>query len=119
MKRLFMVAALALAACATPGPFPGLPGAPADVANQIKLDEQGALGAELAYKAARIAVELAVDSGVLKGERADRFATLDRRAFAAVKAVRVAYAAGNASNYKATAEIARGAIADLLALAGR
>lgn len=115
MRSLFFAAALALSACATPTVLPP----PVEVADRVILDEQAALGAELAYKAVRTAVELAVDAGVIKGERARQVAALDRRAYSAVRAVRAAYVAGNASSYTAAAVTARSAVGDLLALIGR
>lgn len=117
MKRLLFVvgAALALAGCGLTG-LASIPSAPVAVADETVLDEQGALAVELAYKAARLAVETAVDAGQIRGERATQVAALDNQAYAAVQTARRAYRAGNATSYGAALAEARGAIADLLAL---
>lgn len=117
MKRLFTLALLcALPACA---PLDTIPPAPAAVANKTVLDEQGALAAELAYKAARIAIETGVDAGLIRGATATRIAALDAKAYAALGVVRQAYRAGNATNYAAALMTARAAVADLLTLTGK
>lgn len=90
---------------------------PAALADQTKLDEQIAIGAEAMYRGARMLVEPLVDAGVIRGRTAGRFRTLNREAFDAIRAVRTAYDAGNARSYAAAAERASGAIAKLLALA--
>ena len=111
MKRFafaLALAALPLASCAT------LPASPASVAESTVLDEQAAIGVELAYKAMRVALETATDAGLLRGERAAQAAALDNRAYAAVQATRAAYRAGNASGYLAVASEARAAIAAAL-----
>lgn len=117
MKRLMFLAAasLALSGCSFGG-LTSVPAAPAEVADRTILDEQGALAVELAYKAARMAVETAVDAGAIKGEAAARLAELDNAAYAAVLAARRAYRAGNAVSYGAALAEARGAITDILAL---
>jgi len=92
--------------------------APASFADRTVLDEQAALGVELAYKAARLAMETGVDAGLIKGETARRAAELDNRAFLAVATVRQAYAAGNADSYRQALTEARGAISDLMAVKG-
>lgn len=114
MKRILIAAALALS-------LPGCAGlaaltSPATVANQTVLDEQGAIGVELAYKASRTAMEVAVDAGLLKGERAAKAAALDNQAFAAVTTVRAAYRAGNAGNYGVALAEARAAVTNMLAV---
>ncbi|OHC96388.1 MAG: hypothetical protein A2792_00095 [Sphingomonadales bacterium RIFCSPHIGHO2_01_FULL_65_20] len=117
--RGYLIAA-ALAVCAvacTPlATNGGLPQAPEEIADATVLDEQVALSVELAYQATAIAAKAAADSGTLKGERAAQIATLDRRAFAAVQAVRKAYDAGNARSYGEAVAIARVEIAALLRL---
>jgi hypothetical protein len=115
MKHLAIALALGLTGCATTT----VPVAPVEVADRVGLDEQGALSAELAYKAARTAVELGVDAGVIRGERATQIAALDRKAYSALTAVRAAYRAGNAASYSAALTEARTAITTLLALTGR
>lgn len=111
MRKLILSAVLAcapLAACELPPPVP------ASVANSTLLDEQVGQGVELAYAAFRSALELAVDTGRLKGTAASRAAELDNRAYAAVNAVRAAYRTGNATSYAAAARDARLAITDAL-----
>lgn len=118
MKYLYLaiLAPLALSGCTGLGNLAGLPQAPVEAADSTVLDEQAALAVELAYKAARLAVETGVDAGAIRGEQATRFAELDNQAFAAVQAARRAYRAGNAVSYGAALAEARGAIADILAL---
>lgn len=120
MKRLTLVAcaALALAGCMPEGSA-SLPGAPAEVADQTVLDERGATAAELAYKAARLAGEMAVDAGLIEGDRARQVAALDNTAFAALGKVRAAYAAGNAASYDAALSEFNLTIADLVAVVSR
>jgi hypothetical protein len=116
---------MALAACATL-PATGLDTAaavadatvttkPADVASTTVLDEQAALGVELAYKAFRTALEVATDAGVLRGTAATQAADLDARAYLAVLAVRGAYRSGNATSYGQAVTDARAAITAALA----
>ncbi len=115
MKRLFVaMAALCLCACAA---VPTPPPSPAAIADTTTLDEQAANGVELAYKGARTLIEPLVDIGVIRGATAERFRILNRKAFDAVKAVRLAYETGNAKSYAAAAALASTAIADLLSLA--
>jgi hypothetical protein len=117
MRKFAILAAacLALTGCAGLG---GLPSSPAAVAESTVLDEQGALGVELAYKALRTALELAVDTGALRGEAATRAAALDNRAYGAVFAARAAYRAGNATSYAQAVTDARAAITAALAAIG-
>lgn len=96
-----------------------IPAAPSVAADKATLDEQGVLAAELAYKAARFAIETGVDAGLIKGVSAGHLAKLDQRAFAALGVVRKAYAAGNAVSYASAIAAARAAISDLLTLAGK
>lgn len=130
MKRIILLAAaIALSACgvnadtvasasATAADAVGAP-APATVADKTTLDERALTGIELAYKAARIAVELGVDTGVIKGTTATRFAVLDNQAFLAVTTARSAYRTGNASSYRTALSEAQAAIAGILTLAGK
>ncbi|WP_375194631.1 hypothetical protein [Sphingobium sp.] len=117
MIRLIPLALL----CALPGctPVNTIPPAPGAVADKTTLDEQGALAAELAYKAARIAIETGVDAGLIRGATAAKIATLDAKAYAALGIVRKAYAAGNAASYASALTTARAAVADLLTLTGK
>lgn len=116
MKRFAfaLFAPLALAACSFAG-VESVPPNPADVADRTILDERAALGVELAYRAAGIALELAVDAGALRGEHAATAATLERRAYSAVLAVRAAYDTGNATTYANALDKARAAVAAVLA----
>lgn len=115
MKRLIFCAALALAmpGCTT---MAALPATPAAAANQTVLDEKGAIGVELAYTAAAKASSLAIRSGVVTDrETIARIGQLNERAYAAVKAVRAAYDAGNATGYLAAFTDAKLAIAQITA----
>lgn len=117
MMRLILLALLcALPAC---GPISTIPPAPGAMADKTVLDEQGALAAELAYKAARVAIETGVDAGLIRGATAARVAALDAKAYAALAVVRQAYRAGNATSYAGALTTARAAIADLLTLTGK
>ena len=121
MKRLIALCLpLALMACGGVGEtINSLSASPAAVADSTTLDEQGALAAELAYKAARVAIETGVDAGFIKGATAAKVAKLDQRAFTALGVVRKAYAAGNATSYASALTAARSAISDLLTLTGK
>lgn len=114
MKRIIL--ALALVAALPGCSLVGLPDKPADAADRTVLDEQAMLAIELGYKAARLAVETAVDAGVIKGQRALDFAEYDDKAYRAVQSVRKAYAAGNAQGYGEALGQARAAVTDLLSL---
>lgn len=105
--------ALSLSACAGLGALMSPP-PPATVANQTILDEQGAMSVELAYKAARTAMEVAVDAGLLNGEKATTAAAIDNRAYAAVTGVRAAYRAGNAASYQSALGEARTLVSEML-----
>lgn len=117
MKRILFAAlvALALPGCAALEASRYVPPSPGVIAGQTVLDERAALSVELAYKAFRTALEIAVDAGALKGTAASKAAALDNRAFAAVGAVRAAYRAGNAASYVAAVDEARAGIAAALA----
>lgn len=114
MKRLMLLAAAFALTPLTACDF-GSTASPASVANTTILDEQVAVSIELAYKAARTALETGVDAGLIKGELATKVALADNKAFAATQAVQQAYKAGNASNYASAAIQAQAAIRDLLA----
>jgi hypothetical protein len=118
MRALSVLLAAALVAC-SPATLVGLPASPQVAADRTTLDEQALLGVELAYKAARIAVEVYVDSGHCTGACATRFRDLNRRAYAAVNAARAAYRAGNATGYIAALGEARTLANDLLSVTGR
>lgn len=115
MFRLFAAALLSLSLVGC-GMLTTSPGAPSEYAEQTTLDERAALSVELAYKAARLALEVAVDSGALTGNAAATAAEADRRAYAAVQAVRAAYRAGNAESYDVAITEAHAALALSLAV---
>lgn len=118
MKKLIFVllAPLALCSCGAVASLAGIPPAPVAVADSTVIDEQGALAVELAYKAARLAVETGVDAGIIKGDRAAKIAELDNKAYAAVLVARRAYNAGNATSYGAALAEARAAITQMIDL---
>lgn len=97
MRKLFLIPlaalALALPGCNASGSLGPIPSSPGAIAPANELDERLAVGAELAYKTLRLALELGVDAGVIRGERATQMAALDNRAYQAVLAVRAAYRA--------------------------
>lgn len=117
MKKLYLALALAtgisLSACsvATSSPLP----TPSAVSDRTAMDEQAAVSVELAYKAFRLAVELAVDSGVLKGERAVVAAKADQQAYNAVLIMRSAYKTANAEDFLNAARSAKIAVEQALA----
>ncbi len=92
----------------------GVPSAPVVYADRTAADERAALAVELAYSAARTALEAGVDLGRIKGPGAARIAELDRRAYAGVLAMRAARNTANAANYGAAAEQARIVVQQLL-----
>lgn len=115
MFRGFPVALAALALCgcsalntasgmasagATMADAVGAP-APATYADRTTVDEATMGLAETAYKLSAIAVELGVDVGVIKGERAAWFKATDARAYAALQSLRTAYRAGNSTSFRA------------------
>lgn len=115
MRKLIFaaVASLALAGCTTTG-VPNVPTSPGAIADTTVLDERGAIAVESAYRAAGLALETAVDTGLLRGSAATRAATLEQRAYDAVLAARAAYDAGNASSYADALVKARAAVAAAL-----
>jgi hypothetical protein len=118
MKKLIFAlsAAFALTACdlAPPNPIP----TPASFAQRTAADEQVAVGIELGYKAFRMAAELGVDSGAIKGARAAQIAAVDKRAYAAVLTARKAYQTANAGDYITAARQANETIAAAVATVG-
>lgn len=115
MRRLLVsaVAALALAGCGFNLPQVATP---STVANATVLDEQVGRGAELAYKLGRTVLELAVDTGRVKGATAAKAQDLNRKAYAALLVMRTAYRAGNATGYKQAAAEVGSLVAQLHAL---
>jgi hypothetical protein len=115
MKKLLIAfAALSLTACST-----AVVPTPVEVADRVVLDERIAVSVELAYKAARTAVETAVDAGLVKGDKATTLAALDRKAYTAVLAVRAAYNAGNAQSYNDAVLQAQVAISSITSILGK
>lgn len=114
MKKMFLAVMLACAPLALTACDFGTVQSPGSVANTTVLDEKLAIGAELAFKGARTAAEVAVDAGLLKGAKAAQVNVAREKAYAAVQAVRQAYQAGNASTYSDLAEKAQTAVAEFL-----
>jgi len=107
-KRLALILAFALPGCTT------IPTAPVEVSDQTVLDEQVMLAAEAAYAAAGLAVDSAIDAGLVHSERADRLAAADRAAYAALVKLRAAYRAGNAPSYQAALVEVQAAISSMI-----
>ena len=99
-----------LSACA----LSGIPPSPSAVANQTTLDEQSVITVEQTYRAARTAVELGVDVGLIKGKFAGQMRTANRKAYQAVLLTRKAYEAGNQSGYRAALADAKTLTSELL-----
>ncbi|MES2902842.1 MAG: hypothetical protein V4696_01530 [Pseudomonadota bacterium] len=116
MKALILAGAFALSACVPALPT-NIPTAPVEVANRTAADEQIAIGVESGYKAFRLAIELGVDTGVIKGERASRAASADKRAYAALLVLRQAYATANAADFLTAARAANAAVSDAITVA--
>ena len=122
---LFAALLLILAGCTAPlSPQPAPVSAPrvassgpAKFADRTVLDERALLGAELAYKSARTAVELATDAGLVTGARAEALILIDARAYGSLLAARRAYAAGNAASFGAALDAALPVIEQVRALA--
>lgn len=119
MKRLLIaLVALTLAACGTTSGLNDLittPPAPATYANRTAADEQAAVAVENGYKAFRLAIELGVDSGVIKGARATMVAKADQCAYNALLIFREAYRTANSTNLLAAGRSANIAIAQAIA----
>jgi hypothetical protein len=118
MRKLILAVvalfALPLAACdtllSTAAPVAGVPSSPVVVADKTVLDEKVGIAVETAYKAWRVAVELGIDAGFVKGAFATKLAAIDNRAYTATLAVQAAYKAGNSAGYIAAAREANAAI---------
>jgi hypothetical protein len=97
---LIAFAALALAACgvSSSNPVGNIP-TPVELASRTAADEQAAVASESAYKAFRLALELGVDTGVIKGERAARAAKADQTAYTALLVMRAAYKTANREDW--------------------
>lgn len=116
MRLIFALAAASLAAC-TPGALSqavGIP-TPIEYAERTAVDEQVGVGIENGYKAFRTAMELAVDTGFLKGARAATVQRANRCAYAAVMVYRQAYQTANKADLLAAARSANIAIAQATA----
>jgi len=131
MKRLIIAGlALALAAC---GPFTASPGAissagtiaagaadaagvpaPVAVADLTTADEVGMLRVERIYKAARSTIELAVDTGFIRGSLAATIAKADAFAFQKLTGLRALYDAGNAASFRAALPEAERAVTNII-----
>lgn len=116
MKRLIFLATLALCACVPTLPA-SIPTAPIDLASRTAADEQVAVGVENGYKAFRLAIELGVDTGVIKGQRATLAASADQRAYAAILVLRAAYKTANAADFLTAARSANSAVEQAIAVA--
>lgn len=117
MKRLALIFAalsLPLAACDTVAGVAagtaGLPASPVEVCDRSQLDENAGIAVETAYKAWRIALELGVDTGLVKGALATKLAALDRTAYGLTLATQNAYKACNAAGYVSAARDANAAV---------
>ena len=106
---------LLLASCAPLAPPIIIP-TPVSFADRTALDEQAALSIENGYKLFRTAVELGVDTGVIKGAFALRVARADTVAYNALLVVRQAYKTGNSSDFLAAARSANIALEQALAI---
>lgn len=125
MRRILLISTLglSLAAC---GPLTSAGTiAPGPVAQSTTLDEQGALGAETAYKAWRLLIETGARTGLVKGQAAAWAANTDATLFRLLGKVRAAYRLGNAASladalreFNGLAESSRGALAKVLSSPG-
>ncbi|WP_309646609.1 hypothetical protein [Phenylobacterium sp.] len=109
MKTLLALsAALALGAC-TPTNVTSIP-APVELAGRTAVDEEARNGIELGYKAFRLALELGVDTGAIKGARATRARAANVAAYRSVGVMRQAYATANQADWLAAARSANIAV---------
>lgn len=116
MKRFILaaLAALSLASCGAGTPLGSVP-TPVELADRTAKDEQAAVAIENGYKAFRMAVELGVDSGLIKGERATMVAKADQCAYAALLVFRQAYKTANSADLLAAGRSANIAIEQAIA----
>lgn len=115
---LAAVVALSLTACTTTQTA-SIPGSPADVANQTKLDEQLGAGVTLGYRFANRAAAALIRNKVITDPAViARIGELDKQGYAAVQKVRAAYLAGNATSYQAAIDAAEPIIERLATAAG-
>lgn len=119
MKRtLALSLCLALAACtpATVVTTPLVIPAPAQFAGRTAADEQISIAVELGYQAFARALELGVDAGVIKGERATKARVAHRAAYRGVLVLREAYKTANAEDFLNAARSANSTIAQAIAI---
>jgi post-segregation antitoxin (ccd killing protein) len=118
MKLWIIPLAALLASCQTASTIaaaaPVITGGPVVLADRTVMDETAGRSIELAYMAARTVAEIAVDAGLLKGERAAQVQVLNRRAYATVLAARAAYRAGNSDGWLKASREAQAAVAQFL-----
>lgn len=115
MRALLIAAALALTGCATTGTV----NTPVGAVSLATADEKAMIALEGSYHAVLVAVNAAVDSGLLRGEKAQRASVLLSQANGAVRTARAAYDAGNAVQSAARAAEAVSAMSGLRALLGK
>jgi hypothetical protein len=110
LRALFVVAlaCTSLSACST---LAAIPASPSVVANATVLDEQAATGAEIAYKAFRVAVKAYVTGYGVSPETAGKLRTINNQAYGLLGSVRRAYNAGNATSYNSALSDLYGSIA--------
>lgn len=102
---LSLLTAPALTACAS------LPSFETSPLESTLVDDKALYAAEAAYFGAATAADVAVDSGVLTGERAGQVAALLERGYTSLGVARSAYRAGNARSAQTAAAEALAAIA--------
>lgn len=97
MRRFFGIifaslTLVVLPACTTPsGGSGGVGTTIPSVCERTVADEKALVGAQLAYKAFRVAVETGVNAGFISGTLAGRVAAADNRAFAALTTADTVY----------------------------
>ncbi|MBB4154198.1 phage-related tail protein [Sphingomonas jinjuensis] len=101
MKRLLSLALAASLCACTALTVPTAPPSPAAVADATRINEKALAGVELAYKAAAKAETLALDAGLVSAAMKPTLRLADQQAYAAVRAARAAYKAGNVDSYSA------------------
>lgn len=114
MKTLLLALSLSLAACGPVTTVGSIP-APSEFAGRTAVDEQVAVGVEQGYKAFRLALELGVDTGVIKGDRAVKARAANTTAYNSVLVMRQAYSTANSEDFLAAARSANMTIARAIA----
>lgn len=117
MNRLILASCIALGLSACQVTPPASIPAPVELASRTAADEQIAIGVENGYKAFRLAIELGVDTGVIKGTRATLAAAADQRAYAALLTLRTAFKTANATDFLTAARAANSAVEQAIAVA--